>query len=78
MFLLFIAELKSLISGDLVRLGIVRSATSLLEHNFAFSFARRAAKLEAMRTPTYSGINVSFFAISFGEAFVLPAEHPKC
>ena len=65
MCLLFIAELKSLISGDLVCLGIVRSATSLFEHIFAFSFARRAAKPEAMRTPTYSGINVAFYNIDW-------------
>ena len=75
MFLQFFAELKSLISGDLVRLGIVHSAAFVFEHSLVLAFARRAAKLEAMHKRIYSGINVVFFAISVGQALILSAKH---
>ena len=65
MFWQFFAELKSLISGDLVRLGIVRSAAVLFEHIVVLALARRAAKPQAMCTPIYSGINVAFYNIGW-------------
>ena len=61
----FFSELKSLISGDLVRLGIVRSAAVLFEHIVVLALARRAAKPQAMCTPIYSGINVAFYNIGW-------------
>ena len=52
-------------SGDLVRLGIVRSAAFLFELIVVLGLARRAAKVQAMCTPIYSGIIVAFYNIGW-------------